>query len=430
MTENEAQQLLEQALRHATAEHTELVLSGSNVGSTRFANNSITQNVAKSNVQLSVKSAFGCQLGRSRTNLLTPEGVRDAVRRAEAIARVAAPDTEFMPPPGPTECPTVPAWDDAVAECGPELRAQVVARTLKPVVGAGLRGAGSYATESGFTALLNSAGHRAYHRATSAELVCSALGGDSSGWASGGGWQLSQVDADAVSATAVGKALTAAGPVAALAKPTTVILEPAAVAELLAFMLWSLDAKAADEGRSAFTGKVGTRIAAPSITLRSEPAHPLCPGASFVEDGLPAKSVDWVREGVLQNLANSRYWASKSGRPFVGRPTNMVIDGGGTTVDEMVAATEEGLLVTRFWYIRFVDPMRLLLTGMTRDGLFVVRDGKVVGGAKNMRFNDSPLRVLSAVTHVGVPEVVESYLGAYVPALRVEGFQFTSGTEF
>jgi len=430
MTEHEAYALLDSALKHATAEHTELTLSGSAESSTRYANNAITQNIARSDVVLNIRSAFGQRVGSVRVNRLDPGSVADAIRKAEGIARVAEPNTEFLPPVEPCATPRVESRDSAVAAASPDDRAKAVRAVIEWVESAGLTAAGSYATDATWVAFANSRGHRAWHEGTSARLVCTAIGPDSSGWAERFSWRRSDVDPVAAAERAAAKALAARAPEAIEPNRYTVILEPAAVAEFLAFLLWSLDAKAADEGRSAFSGKLGERILGENITLESRASHPECPGWPFGPDGAPTPDVTWVRNGVLENLAHTRYWAQKSGRPYTGTPVNLLVSGGEASLDELIASTEDGILVTRFWYIRFVDPMKLLLTGMTRDGLFRIRDGKIAGGLKNMRFNESPLRALNHVAALGRPEVCGDYYGAFVPPMKIEGFTFTSGTAF
>jgi predicted Zn-dependent protease len=199
---------------------------------------------------------------------------------------------------------------------------------------------------------------------------------------------------------------------------------------MLEFMAWSMDAKEADEGTSAFMGKLGAGVAGTGITVSSQPDHPACPGAPFADDGMPSSTVDWVRDGLVANLATSRYWAQHTGRAYTGFPSNLLMQGGAGGLDDLVAGTSDGILVTRFWYIRFVDPMKLLLTGMTRDGLFRIRDGEIVGGLRNLRFNDSPLRMLANTVEIGTPVPAGTYLPALIPALKVDGFTFTSGTAF
>ncbi len=430
MTETEARDILEQAMSRAQADSTTLVLSGTKEASTRFANNAITQNVSKADTTLTIEAAFDNRVGAARVNQLNQDAIADAMRRAEEIARNAAPNTEYMPPIEPYAVPVIAAWDEAAATADPGVRAAGIVEAIGVAERAGTSAAGSFATKSGFTALLNSRGMFAYHRRTDARFVCTAITDSSSGWAERSAVAMADIAPTAIAERAVGKALAARSPKDLEARPYTVILEPAAVAELLAFFAWSLDAKAADESRSALSGKLGERIGVPNLTIVSDPSRPQCPAAPFVEDGMPAPVVTWVRQGTLTSLSHSRYWAQKSGRSFTGRPTNLIMDGAESSLQKLISQTSAGLLVTRFWYIRFVDPMKLLLTGMTRDGLFEIRDGEIVGGAKNMRFNESPLRVFENIVAMGVQEPASGYARCLVPALKVDNFAFTSGTAF
>jgi predicted Zn-dependent protease len=430
MKEKEARALLEKALGYATADATELTLTEENEASTRFANNTITQNIARANARLLVKSAFDNRVGMVRINRFDDESLSGAVRRAEEIARLSAPDTEYMPPVEPAACPYVEAWDEATERATPEFRARVIREGIAVVEQQGQNSAGSFATDGESTAFLNSRGHFAYHRATTARYICTAMTADSSGWAQSVSNSAEKVDGVSAAERASRKANIAANPRTVEPKPCTVILEPAAVADLLGFLAYGMDAKAADEGRSAFSGKLGQRIAAENITLYSQPDHPECPGSPIGEDGIPAPAVRWIENGALSNLSVSRFWAHRTGRPYTGSPANFLLSGGSDSLEKMIASTPEGILVTRFWYIRYVDPMKMLLTGMTRDGLFLIREGQIVSGLKNMRFNDSPLRVLSSVTALGAQELTGGYRLALMPAIKAEGFVFSSGTEF
>ncbi len=377
-----------------------------------------------------MRVAFGQRVGRASTTDFSEEGLRACVAGAEAIARASEPDTEFLPLPGPQQYPAVRGYDERVAAATPAERAGRVASATGLAEREGLQSAGSLATNTYLSALANSAGLYHEQQLTDAGFVCTAMAGDGSGWAQRVGFRLDDADSDAGARTAVRKGLAAREPADLPPGDYTVVLEPAAVADFFGFLGWTMDAKAAHEGRSAFTGKEGTRIGAPGITLRTRADHPASPCLAAGQDGLPVPATAWIEDGVLRTLCYDRYWAEKTGHAFTGSPANLIMDGGEQTVDELVAGVERGLLVTRFWYIRFVDPMKLLLTGMTRDGLFLIEDGRVTRAVKNLRFNESPLRCLERITALGRQERAGRYGGAYVPALRVEDFRFTSGTAF
>lgn len=428
MNEKEAREICEKAIAFSEAEHVQVNLYGAREASTRYANNEITQNVAKSQVSLRVTCAYGNKVGRCSTNRLDTDSIREAVKRAEQMARVAEPDTEFLPPPEPTTYRPIKAYADSTAHATPEDRARVVRQVIDEARSRGLKTAGSFATNSAVVAVANNRGLFGFHSATQASLICTMMAEDSSGWAEQTHEDMTVISPEVVAKRAADKAVAARHPQEVPPGDYTVVLEPAAMAELLAYMAWSMDAKAADEGRSAFTGKEGTSIGNGLVTLQSLPAHPECPAEPFFDDGMPAPDVTWVEKGVLKTLVYSRFWAQKQGKPFTGYPSNLILQGANHSLDDLVAQVEDGLLITRFWYIRFVDPMQLLLTGMTRDGVYRIQGGKVTHAVKNLRFNESPLVVLQNVRLLGIPQRVES--GMLVPPVVVDNFTFSSTTTF
>ncbi len=425
----EALALLRGALAKASAEHVEVGLRAGSHGATRFSGNAITQNISEEDMRLSVKAAFGQKAGQAETNDLSEEGIARAVARAEEIAKASAPDQEYLPPLPPQAYATSGRFDAALASADPELRAEWVVRAIRAAP-KGLPLSGSTATMATVTAVANSRGLAAYHRATDARFTVTALTPDSSGWAEGQAHEASGLDPAALATHAVEKARRSASPKTLEPGVYPVILEPAAVAEYLSFLVWSMGAKPADEGRSCMTGKLGTALLSPTITLASDPARPGCETVPFQDDGLPAPRVRWIDGGICKQLVTSRFWGQKTGKPVTGSPANLILEGGKASLDDMIRDTERGVLVTRFWYIRFVDPMSLLLTGMTRDGLFWIENGKIAHGLRNMRFNESPLRTFKHVEALGACALAGEYLPAFVPPVKVAQFTFSSGTTF
>ncbi|MDW8105283.1 MAG: TldD/PmbA family protein [Armatimonadota bacterium] len=428
MNEKEAREICEKVLSLSTAEHVQVNLYGTREASTRYANNEITQNVVKSQVTVRVTCAFGNKVGRCSINRLDTESLHSAVKRAEEMARAAEPDTEFLPPPEPTTYRPVQAYADSTAQATPEDRARIVRRVITEAEARGLKTAGSLSTSSSAVAVANNRGLFGFHTATQASLVCTMMVEDGSGWAEATHEDINTLSPEAVAQRAAHKAEMARHPQEVPPGDYTVVLEPAAIAELLAYMVWSMDAKAADEGRSPFAGKEGTTIAQESVTLQSLPTHPECPAAPFFDDGMPTTDITWIERGILKTLVYSRFWAQKQGKAFTGYPPNLVLQGGNLSLDELVARVEDGLLITRFWYIRYVDPMQLLLTGMTRDGVYRIQGGKVSHAVKNLRFNESPLVMLQNVRLLGTPQRVGDSL--VVPPAIVSDFTFTSTTTF
>lgn len=423
--------LVEVALGASGADTAVVRVSGFRQGATRFALSEINQNVVRADLSLTAAVAFGQSVGQASTNALSDAAVVACVKRAETIARRSPPDPEHMPPVAPTPLAAVATFDAATAEASPAARAETVGRAVAVADAAGATGAGSYTTQARVVAVGNSAGHRAYNRESEAVLAFSATAGDAVGWAEGATRVAARLPLEETAGRAVRKALDGAAPRRIDPGRYDVILEPAAVAELIGSFMWVQgDAKAADEGRTFLAGKLGTAIADARVDVYSDPTHADCPARPFDEEGMPLGRVDWIKGGVLENLSYSRYWAKKQGRAFTGRPSNLIIAGGDVPLEELVAGTKRGLLVTRFWYIRTVDPMRDLYTGMTRDGTFLIEDGKIAGPVKNLRFNESAIGMLSRVEALGPERTVNGWGLSRAPFVKAREFNFTSTTEF
>jgi len=427
---NDAQRIIDLAVSRATADDTVVHLSVGESASTRFSNNAISQNMATQDQALTVQSAFGNKVGSAYVSDLSEEAVREAVRRAEAIASAAEPDTEYMPPVEPQTYPEILAYADRTAAASPADRAEAVRQAVDEARSIGAEAAGSIATSGGVNAIGNSRGLFGFQASTDFALTVTIMTGDSSGWAERSGVDIGDLDAAAVARRACRKASLGRSPRTIDAKPYTVILEPAAACEMLEFLLWNMDAKAADEGRSAFVGKEGFPIGAPLVTIETRPDDPRAPLAPWSEGGEVSPHTVWVKDGVLRTLAYNRFYARKSDKPFTDSLTALTMAGEDRPLDDLIASVDYGLLVTRFWYIRSVDPMQLLLTGMTRDGLFLIEKGEITGGVRNFRFNESPLRMLRNTQALGVAEVTNVYTRSIVPPMLVREFAFTSGTTF
>lgn len=421
---------IEIALSSSKGDHTEVSLILSKQGATRFANNAITQNQESEKVELLVRVAFGNKVGSASTNILDEGSIVEVVGRAEEIARSAEPDTEYLPPPGPQDYPQVRCFSEETELFHPMKRAEAIRSSIDMCESEGLIAAGSYINGSTEIFLANSSGLRANHKETIARFVITAISPDSSGWAESVDFDVSRIDPLSTARIAIDKAKASRYPKEIEPKSYEVVLEPAALAEIGAFLIFSMDAKAAHEGRSPFTGKEGERIGSELVTIRSDPSDPRCPSAPFLSDGMPAPKIFWIRDGVLENLFYSRFWAQKTGHPFTGRPTNLIMEGQGKSIEEMISSTDDGLLITRFWYIRFVEEMRLLLTGMTRDGVFRIEGGRITHSVKNMRFNESVLDLLMRVEATGIPRRTGEYIPSLVPAVKLSSFTFTSTTTF
>ncbi|HEU5395439.1 MAG TPA: metallopeptidase TldD-related protein, partial [Candidatus Methylomirabilis sp.] len=334
------------------------------------------------------------------------------------------------------------------ADLSPEAREAEAARAVARCREVGLEGAGIYETGEGTIgeygeidalAIANRRGLFAYHRGTKAAFRVSALAGTAGGWAAGESHRAADIDAGALAARAVEKALRSREPRTWQPGVYTVVLEPAAVADLLQEMAWiSFGALLVQEGRSFLAGKLGQRVMGENITLRDDPYHPLHRSAPFDAEGIPTQPVTIIEKGVAKSPVYDRRTASKEGRESTGHalPTpntlgpvarHLVLEGGKETVGGLIAGVKQGLLVTRVWYTNVVDPGSVTVTGMTRDGLFAIENGRVTHAVRNFRFNQSVVELLGKVEAMTAPERVS---GVVCPAVRAGGFHMTSLTEF
>ena len=330
--------------------------------------------------------------------------LRQAIANAEEIARLSPDNPEAMPVLGPQTYGTGKAYFDDVANVTPDWRASAAATAIELSKQKGVVSAGFVDTSASVQAAATSKGLFAYDRRTAADynLTARTADGSGSGWASKSFNELRLLDPSKLAAAAIDKAVLSKDAAAIEPGKYTVVLEPAALGDLLAFLLFSADARQADEGRSFFSKKgggnrIGEQVLGEKVNVYSDPSHPLAPSVMFDGGGLPIKRTSWVQNGVWKDLIYSRFWAQKQNREPTGGPVNLIMEGGDATMADLIAGTERGVLVTRFWYIRPLDPQTLLYTGLTRDGLFLIEKGKVTRPVKNMRWNESPIVALNNV---------------------------------
>jgi len=437
------QEIFDKVLKYSDADETEALVGGGSHALTRFANNAIHQNVAEEGNVLSVRTVYGGRTARATTNKFDDDSIRRVVAESAAVSRQQQPDSELPPMPGPSTCPAVERYFEATAETTPEARAAGVRRTVEVAQGHGQTAAGVFATGAGMQALLNSRGLFAYYRDTHAEFSVTMLGKNSSGWAKANAPDVRRIAVEELATRASHKAALSADPVEIPPGRHAVILEPAAVLDLVGFMFYDFAGRAVYDKRSFLTSRLGTKLFGENITITDDVYHPLQSGAPFDGEGMCRKVVTLVERGVVKNLVYSRQTArimqaepTGHGFPlpneFGEAPMNIVFAGGSASVEDMVRSTERGILVTRLWYIREVDPYQKILTGMTRDGTFLVEDGQLSRGILNFRFNESLIEMLSNVEMLGVPErsAGEESFEMVVPAMKVRDFHFTEVTKF
>jgi len=409
--------------------------SDSESSTLRFANNQVVQNVSVREPSVTIRAAFGQKHGTAATNRLDEASLLDTLRKAEEIARLAPEDREYLPPLPKQEYARTPSFRSSTAEVTP----MDAARRVKPVIArceeGGLIGAGILTNSVSADGVAASTGLFAYEQSTAASFSLTATVDDSSGWAYNSHRDIDALGIDLRTKVAVDKAIRSKAPTELPPGHYPVILEPAAVAGVLGPLSFGLGAKSYFKGNSALAGKLGSQIVDPRLTFRSEPAHRDLLGSAFDGSGLAVKPMTWIENGVLTQLYFDRFTAKEHGvepTPFPG--AGVVTFGGPTaaSLEELIAGAKRAILITNFWYIRSVDPADLTITGMTRDGTFLVEDGRIVAGVKNFRFHDSPLRCFANVEAATVPmEAVTNERGkSMLPAVRLPDFHLSSVTKF
>jgi len=427
---DEVRALMDSVLTHVTADEAQVDYEFEQRTGTRFAENAITQNASGASEQITVHVVFGAGEGSASTNRLDADDLRQAVARAEEIARHAPANPEYVPLPGPQEYGAVPeAFFAETADLPPERIADDVVRVIDPGKALGYAASGHFEVAAEAEAVANSNGLFAYDRRTRAGYSATLHGPAGSSKFSVNEDNHAAIDVGRLADGLLAGAVAAQDPVAIEPGDYNVIFEPLATAEFLTFLLYSMSARAADEGSTAFAGAVGTKIAGDLVTLRLRTDSAALPAAPFGTAGLAVRPVTWIDRGVLTHLHHDRYWAAQQGVDADAARTPMFMDGGERSVDDLVGQCKRGLLVKNLWYIRFVDQKELLLTGMTRDGLFLVEDGRVVRPVKNLRWNESPIVFLRNAVALSRPERVGTRPWVMLPGVLSEGFTFTSTTD-
>jgi len=351
---------------------------------------------------------------------------------------VAPENAELMPMLGPQTYPAVPPlYYAGTAAFSPDQRAEAIISVIDKAKARSLNAAGFYETSSYASVSLNSLGQYYFATGSRAYYSNTLRGGTGSGWAAAEDEDVAKLRTGDLADRAVVKALESQDPQKLVPGKYTVILEPAAVADFIWLLFYNFGAREADEGRSFLSlpegkNRLGEVLFKPAVTVFSDPAFPGIPAFPVGEDGLPVGRTAWIEKGVIKNLNYTRYWAQKSGREPVAFPANIIMDGGSGSVDDLIRSTEDGVLVSRLWYIRDLNPMILLMTGLTRDGVFRIKKGKVVYPVNNFRFNESPVNVLKNVVMMSKPVRAmggETGQSAFVPALKVKDFNFSSISE-
>ena len=434
--EAEARRICAKVVSLSKADECTAQLSGSLTGNVRFALNNVNTSGVVDNAELGVQVAFGKRAGIATINSFDDASLERVVRRAEDLARLAPENPEFVPAVGAQTYVRTSTFSPATAAITPEYRAQVAADSIGPCRAAKLTAAGYLEDGQSFAAFANSRGASGYQRSTVLDYTCTVRTDDGRG----SGWVGRDLqDSAAFSAsndirTAVRKASASTEAKALEPGKYTVILEPHAAAGLIGFMMNFFGAREADEGRSFLSkkgggNKLGEQVFGPQVNISTDPAQPEASALPWDNDFLPRVRTPIVQGGKVVNLQYSRYWAQKQGKSPMADPGNILMTGGTRSTADLIRTTERGVLVSRTWYIRMVDPQTVLLTGLTRDGTFYIENGAIKYPVKNFRFNESPVIMLNNIDELGKPVRVvgdESPTVMMLPPMRLRDFTFTS----
>jgi predicted Zn-dependent protease len=463
LTREQAADIFDRIRKLSSADEVEVLFSGGRFALTRFANNTIHQNVDDQNHMVSVRTVFGGRTARASTNKFDGDSLRRVVESSEALAKVQHPDPDLLPMPDSAEAvgtgvraTRVPSRHFAeTAAITPQLRAAGVKKIVDVAQKHKLSTAGIFSSSESVEGIFNSRGLSDWHTQTLAEVSITMLGADSSGWQKANSPDVANLEPLALAETAAKKALDSAHPTEIPAGKCTVILEPAAVLDIVGFMFWDYSGTAILDERSFLSGRIGSQLFGKNITIWDDVTHPLQTGSPFDGEGMRRLRVPLVENGVVNRVVYARGTAVRmknseykdkvgsiepTGHGFAlpnetGEiPLNIVFapPQNPQTLDQMIASTERGVLVTRLWYIREVDPYEKIVTGMTRDGTFLVENGNVHGGLRNFRFNQSLIHMLLGVEAMSTPvrSCGEESFDMVVPAMKVRDFNFTEVTKF
>ncbi len=440
LSKEEAKKILEKVVGFSKADGIEANLNGNDGGNIRYARNSVSTSGEDSNVSLNVQSYVGKKVGSASINEFDDASLEKVVRRAEELSRLAPENSEFMEPlPQQTYGVESKTFIESTANITPDYRAQAAADSILPASKKDITAAGFLEDSRGFSSLMNSKGAFAYNKTTGVDFTVTMRSNDGtgSGWVARNFNDVSKLNTAEASAIAMEKALQSRNAKAIEPGKYTVILEPNAAADLLGLMLFAMNARQADEGRSFLSKKgggtkLGEKIVDERVNIYTDPWNEEVPTGNWAGNGLPRKKMDLIKNGSVANMIYDRYWASLKNAEPTPFPGNRIMEGGTASIEDMIKDTKKGVLVTRFWYIRAVDPQTLLYTGLTRDGTFYIENGKIKHPIKNFRFNESPVIMLNNLETLGKQLRVASGGGpggggsSLIPAMKIRDFTFSS----
>jgi PmbA protein len=466
LTQPQAGDIFDRIRKLTTADEVEVLFSGGKFALTRFANNTIHQNVTEENYTISVRTVFAGRTARASTNKFDDESLRQVVKSSENLAKVQQPDPDLLPMPSQQEAEgdaetsvhttqTPSRYFEQTASVTPELRAEGVRKIVDVADGHKLTTAGVFSSSESIDGIFNSRGLSRWHTQTLAEISITMLAADSSGWQKLNSADVANLDPQKLAEIAAKKAIDSVHPREIPAGKYTVILEPSAALDITGFMFWEYSGMAILDQRSFLAGRIGTQLFGDNITIWDDVSHSSQTGSPFDGEGMRRQKVKLVDNGVVKRVVYARATAKRmkrseyrekvgpigaTGHGFAlpnemgEMPINIVFAPvrDPQTLDQMIDSTERGILVTRLWYIREVDPYEKILTGMTRDGTFLVENGRVQCGIRNFRFNESLIHMLSNVEAMDSPVRAsgDESFDMVVPAMKIRDFNFTEVTKF
>lgn len=434
-SKEEAKKILEKVIQYSKADGCEVNLNATTGGNIRYARNSVSTAGENTDATIVVQSYFGKKAGTATINEFDDASLEKVVRRSEELARLAPENPEFMEPLPKQNYGESKTFVPSTAKITPDYRASSAADSIRLARNGKVIAAGFWEDAFSTAAMMNTKGLFAYNQATGVTYTVTMRtdDGTGSGWVTRDFHDVNKLDTSEASRVAIDKALQSRNPKAIEPGKYTVILEPAASAELIRNMLFNMNARPADEGRSFLSKKGGgiklnEKVFDERVNFYTDPNHIEVPASPWTDDGQARKKMDIIRNGVVKNIFYDRYWASQKGVPSVPFPGNAIMEGGSASLEDMIRDTKRGILVTRFWYIRTVDPQTLLYTGLTRDGTFYIENGKIKHPIKNFRFNESPVIMLNNLETLGKQVRVSAggNVNLYLPYMKIRDFTFTS----
>jgi len=433
---------LEKGLESSQADQTELVWLGEEFSLTRFAENVIHQNISRSDHTIMARTTLGKKIGVAVTNRIDDDSIKELVQTATEIASFQKEDPDFVSLPSSSPAPKVKGFYQRTFEYSPLDRAKDVERAVKRCKAQKLAGTGAFQTEADVTAVVNSFGTRQFFEETKAHFTFTASAGDTvSGWAQGYDRDVNKINIENITRRATLKTILSRNPIELPPGKYTVILEEAAVASLLLFLgFLGFGAKTFLQGRSFMARNIGEKITGDNITIVEDPFHPMINALPFDYEGVPKKRVPLIENGIAKGIVYNSYYANKAGVESTGHalppnntfgpyPKNMVMSPGDSSLEDMIAKTEKGILITHFWYINYMNPMKTQVTGTTRDGTFLIEDGKIKSAVSNMRIGQSILEAFSNVEMMSKERRLcpQYSVVMYVPAMKIKDFTFIGG---